>query len=486
MAPTKSILVIDDEESICLAFRRFFERRGWAVHVTASGQKGAAMYRELLPDVVFLDVRLPDADGLEVLQRLRAMDPAARVVVITAYGSLQVVMQAVQGKAFDYLVKPLDLDKALELAGRAVASRSTVPAGRGGESPAGDAEAPEPPEGETAIIGASPVMQEVYKRIALVAQSDAAVLILGPTGTGKDLVAKAIHQHSARKGKPFVAINCGALPENLVESELFGHVRGAFTGADVDRAGRFEIADGGTILLDEVGELPPAAQVKLLRFLDTCTLERVGSTKSIHLDVRILAATNRQLAADVQSGRFRADLYYRLAVMQIELPPLAQRGEDIGPLARHFLAGAAGPQSPAPSLSAEAAEALERYAWPGNVRELKNAMEHAFAVAGSRPILPPDLPEIVLHGAARAGRVAGANGAAGGLEEMVRDYLASLPPGGSDLHARVIEPAERAVIRHALERCRGNQSEAAAMLGLHRNTLRHKLRELGLDAAGAH
>jgi two-component system NtrC family response regulator len=320
-------------------------------------------------------------------------------------------------------------------------------------------------------------MQEVYKRIALLAASDAAVLILGPTGTGKELVARAIHAHGGRKGKPFVAINCGALPENLVESELFGHIRGAFTGADSDRAGRFEAADGGTVLLDEVGELPAAAQVKLLRVLDTQCVERVGSAKSIQLDVRVLAATNRNLAADVRAGRFRADLYYRLAVMQIELPPLAQRAGDVLLLARHFLAMAA--TGAVPPLSAEAADALERYAWPGNVRELRNAMEHAAAVAGTRPILPADLPEPV-----RTGQAPQADPSR--LEHMLREYLATAGQGEGGLYEQVIVPSERAIIRYALERCHGNQSEAAAMLGLHRNTLRNKLAELKMNAGDRH
>jgi two-component system nitrogen regulation response regulator GlnG len=473
----RSILVIDDEESICLAFRRFFERRGWAVHVTASGLKGIDLYRQARPTVVFLDVRLPDSNGLDVLAKLRAEDPHAHVIIITAHGSLAVVMQAVQGKAFDYLVKPLDLDQAEQLALRAAEAPPAEVASVG--------HAPAAPDGAVTIVGASPVMQEVYKRIALVAQSDAAVLILGPTGTGKELVARAIHRHGGRKDKPFVAIHCGALPEHLIESELFGHVRGAFTGADSDQPGRFEVAQGGTILLDEAGELPPAAQVKLLRVLDTHTVERVGSTRPIPLDVRILAATNRPLAADVRSGRFRSDLYYRLAVMQIELPPLADRGDDVLPLAKHFLAEAAGAGRPVPPISPEAAETLQRYAWPGNVRELKNAMEHAFAIARQRAILPADLPEAV------RGLPDGLAGAPPGdgpdrLAQMVREYLASLPPGEADLYRRVIEPAEKAVIRHALHRCRGNQSEAAALLGLHRNTLRNKLRELGLDAGEAH
>jgi two-component system, NtrC family, response regulator AtoC len=250
------------------------------------------------------------------------------VIVITAYGSLETVTRAVRGKAFDTLVKPLDLDRAADLAHQVLASReaaSVLAETARLEKNAAPASGKAAARGAT-MIGSSPAMQEVYKRIGKVAQSDSAVLVLGQTGTGKELVARAIHEHSARAGRPFVAVNCGALPENLVESELFGYARGAFTGADSDKVGRFEAAHGGTLFLDEMGELPHAAQVKLLRFLDTRTVERLGSVKPIHLDVRVVAATNRDLPADVRAGRFRADLYYRLAVIQIELPPLRARG----------------------------------------------------------------------------------------------------------------------------------------------------------------
>jgi two-component system nitrogen regulation response regulator GlnG len=465
----KSILVIDDEESICLAFRRFFERRLWTVHIAASCAKGLASYEQFRSDVVFLDVRLPDGSGLDVLEKLRAADPQARVVVITAHGSLDVVVRAVRGKAFEYLVKPLDLDKASAIADRALESLK-LQAPQTALVPAPDL------DGRTTIIGISPAMQEVYKHIALIADSDAGVLILGQTGTGKDLVAKAIHEHSMRKDKPFIAVNCGALPENLVEGELFGHARGAFTGADSDQPGRFERADGGTFFLDEIGELPPAAQVKLLRVLDTQTVERLGSAKPIHLDVRIIAATNRDLAEDVKAGRFRTDLYYRLAVVQIKLPPLSQRPDDIGPLARSFLAAMTPGGALVPTLSAQAIKALQEYSWPGNVRELRNAIEHAAAVAGGGAILFEHLPESLRQG-----------GQASQSEPspFIREYVAAMSGHTDDLYRKAIEPVERAVIRHALARCGGNQSQAADMLGLHRNTLRNKLRELKLDSGEA-
>jgi DNA-binding NtrC family response regulator len=471
MPEPTSILVIDDEEAICFAFRRYFEKRGLRVAVAATAREGLARLRETGADVIFLDVRLPDADGLDVLERIRAEDPRAAVIVITAYGSLETVTRALRNQAFEYLVKPLDLDRAAELVDRAVASRAA-----GEPAPAEPDRAD--PRDRTVLVGSSPAMQDVYKRIGKVAQSDAAVLICGDTGTGKELVARAIHEHSPRRARPFVAVNCGALPENLVESELFGYVRGAFSGADADKPGRFEAADGGTLFLDEVAELPLAAQVKLLRFLDSQTVERLGSIRSIRLDVRVLAATNRDPRAAVESGALRADLFFRLAVVQIELPRLTQRVADIVPLAEHFLAAQAGRTGQPIRLSDEAAEVLKRYAWPGNVRELRNAAEHAAIVSGGGVILPAHLPETV--------RAGGAAWGAGPTERAAETYLDAVAAGGEGLHAAAVGPVERAVILRALRAAGGNQSAAAKALGLHRNTLRRKLRELGLGNEAAH
>jgi DNA-binding NtrC family response regulator len=485
MPDASHILVIDDEESIRFAFTRYFQSRGHHVSSAATAREGLAAYKRNRADVVFLDVRLPDASGLDVLEKLRAGDPDAVVVVMTAYGTLETVTRAIRGKAFDYLVKPLDLDRAADLVAQAAASRqaSTERARHGAAAGARAGPSPAPAEAnrakgetpkETVLVGSSPAMQEVYKRIGLVAQSDAAVLIRGDTGTGKELVARAIHEHSGRAGQPFVPVNCGALPDNLVESELFGYVRGAFTGADGDKPGRFELADGGTLFLDEVGELPLAAQVKLLRFLDEQIVERLGSVRAVKLDVRILAATNRDLARAIQAQRFRDDLFYRLAVIQVELPPLAERVEDILPLARHFLSQRFG--ASAPPISEPAADALKRYRWPGNVRELRNAIDHAAVVSGGGPLLPTHLPELVRLG--QSPRQVGDDESADCLTEYVR---ALLDGGTGDLHRRAVEPLERELIRRALEQTNGNQTAAAGLLGLHRNTLRNKLRELGME-----
>ncbi len=463
-----SILVIDDEEAICFAFKRYFEPRGCRVRAASTGAAGLAQYAQEPAEVVFLDVRLPDGDGIDILARLCDRDPHARVVVITAHGSLETVTRAIRGKAFDYLVKPIDLDRAAELVAQALASRKAASGDEARKPAAG-------PTDEATLVGQSPAIQEVFKHIIRVAESDSAVLILGATGTGKELVARAIHRHSRRQAGPFVAVNCGAIPENLVESELFGYARGAFTGATSEKPGRFEAADGGTLFFDEVGELPPAAQVKLLRFLDTQTVERLGSVDPIHLDVRILAATNLDLAGAMAAGRFRQDLYYRLAVVQIALPPLAARTEDIIPLAHHFLNQRTPAGQTPPVLSREAAAALEAYPWPGNVRELRNAVEHAVAASGGGPILPAHLPESVRLGAARP-----QPGAAADLDATIGKFLDSAV--GSATYHEILERTERALIRRALAEAGGNQSVAAERLGLHRNTLRNKLRDLGIDA----
>ena len=465
MTQRARILVIDDEESICFAFRRYFESRGTAVAVANTVRDGRQRYFELRPDVVFLDVRLADGSGLDLLESLRRDDPGACVVMITAHGSLETVTRAIRNKAFDYLVKPLDLDRAGEVFAEALASRAAAGAA--------DRQAPatRPDPGGTAIIGRSAAIQEVFKRIGRVSQADASVLIHGPTGTGKELVARVIHEHSPREGKEFITVNCAALPENLVESELFGYARGAFTGADTDKPGRFEMADAGTLFLDEIGELPMAAQVKLLRFLDSQTIERLGSVSPICVDVRILAATNRNLPHEIQAGRFRADLYYRLAVIQIEVPPLRDRREDIAMLAEHFMATLA----PGRGISDEAIAALTKCDWPGNVRELRNALEHAAIVSGTGHILPSHLPKAVLTGAGRP------DGTDADASALIQTYLDLLRPGADGLYRSALVPIERAMIVRALSQTGGKQSAAAKLLGIHRNTLRTKLRELRLD-----
>lgn len=462
MSERCDLLIIDDEESICFAFRRYFEARGRTVAVASNGDEGLRRFDAFRPRLVFLDVRLPDCNGIELMGTLRQRDPAALVVIITAYGSLSTATAAARHAAFDFMAKPLDLDRAAELVDQALVARRERPK---------PAVAVLEADGGPLMIGHSQAMQTLYKQVGRAAVAESAVLILGETGTGKELAARAIHAHGDRHERPFVAVNCGALPEHLVESELFGYAQGAFTGATGDKPGRFEMADGGVLFLDEIGELPPAAQVKLLRFLDLRTVERLGSVTPIHLDVRILAATNRDLPQCVEAGTFRADLYYRLAVIQVRLPPLRDRRSDIVLLAEHFLhQGGAGPQ-----LSEAAAAAITAYDWPGNVRELRNAMEHARVVSGGAVVLPMHLPDAVGGGSPGPSVSRGDR-----WETAAARYLDVVSGPEGERYRTAVEGLERVLIGRELAAADGNQSLAASRLGLHRNTLREKIRVLGL------
>ncbi len=473
-----SILVIDDEEAICYAFRRYFERRNYRVLTAGNGSDGLRQAGEENVHIVFLDVRLPDRDGLQILKELADDYPELPVVVITAYGSVSTATEALRNKAFDYISKPLDLEEAEQIVLQVTGSHSEAPIVNEttGLEPAAESDSGEQ------LLGVSEPMQAVFKRIGRAATTDAAALVTGATGTGKELVARAIHEHSARSAGPFAAVNCGALPEPLVESELFGYARGAFTGAVADKTGKLETAHGGTLFLDELAELPISVQVKLLRFLDTQVVERLGSVNSIPLDVRIIAATNRNLSRAVQENSFRADLYYRLAVIQINVPPLNQRHDDILPLAQAFANEFSG-QEKTPAISEQARALLLNYSWPGNVRELRNVIRHAVVMAGSGNILPLHLPETVREQASTTD--AGSDKKSDDTAAL-DDYVENLLRADSDeqdghLYTHAIRPLEQRLIRRTLEETGGNRSAAAAKLGLHRNTLRQKMRDLGLE-----
>lgn len=463
-----SILIIDDEAPICFAFERFFGNRGYRVKTAGTGSEGVALARNSSADIIFVDVRLPDADGLDLLGELREMLPQTCIIVITAYGSLDSVTRAIREQAFECLAKPIDLDHAFNLVQQFLHARQTTHASETDKTTTITSSGQVMPR----VIGNSAAMQKVFKAVARTAVTDASVLITGETGTGKDIIARSIHQISARSSKPFAAVNCGALPEPLVESELFGHRKGTFTGAEQDKNGRFETADSGTLFLDEIGELPLSSQVKLLRFLDSHTIERLGDVTPRHLDVRILAATNQPLAAALEQGQFRRDLYYRLAVIEIYIPPLRERQGDILPLARYFTSLQNSSEQPA-LITPQAEHALKSYAWPGNVRELRNAMEHALIMAAGNPILPVHLPGHIISDNNTIDH--DSEPARNALDRILDECVNHADTKDANLYEQVITPLEERLIHRVLEECGGNQSKAAAKLGIHRNTLRRKL-----------
>ena len=462
----KHILIVDDEEAVCWALERALAAEGHSVAAAAAAEQAFALAAKKRPDAIILDVRLPGMDGLTALGRLRELSDDAPVIVITAFGNLSTAVRAVENGAFDYLTKPFDLGQALEAVGRALQRR-----------PAPDPAAPADVDaaGPEEFVGRSPVMQAAFKRIALVAPRDASVLITGESGTGKELVARAIHRHSGRRDHPFLPVHVAALNPNLVESELFGHTRGAFTGAAQARPGQLALADGGTLFLDELADIPPAVQVKLLRVLEHNEVLPVGASQPQPLNIRILAATHQDLARCVAEGRFRHDLFFRLNVFQVHLPPLRERPEDVGPLAEHFLRRF---EPRALPLSPATLRFLQSLPWFGNVRELRNALEHAAIVARGGPLLPEHFPALALDPAPAT--------PAAQLDAAVRRWLADRvrekgaePP--ADLYAELLRRVEPALLEEVMRRVQGNRWVGAQWLGLNRATVRKKLGLYGLS-----
>ena len=461
----KHILIVDDEEAVCWALQRALAADGHSVATAASAEQAFALAAKRKPDAIILDVRLPGMDGLTALGRLRELSVDAPVIVITAFGNLSTAVRAVENGAFDYLTKPFDLGQALEAVKRALQRRPAP-------EPASPADADE--AGPEEFVGRSPVMQAAFKRIALVAPRDASVLITGESGTGKELVARAIHRHSARRDRPFLPVHIAALNPNLVESELFGHVRGAFTGAAQARPGQLLLADGGTIFLDELADIPLPVQVKLLRVLEHNEVLPVGATTPQPLNLRILAATHQDLARCVAEGRFRHDLFFRLNVFQVHLPPLRERPEDVEPLAEHFLRRFEPRALPLPPATLRFLQSLP---WFGNVRELRNALEHAAIVARGGPLLPEHFPSFALDPSPAT--------PAAQLDSAVRRWLADRvrekgtePP--ADLYAELLRLVEPALLEEVMRRLQGNRWAAAQWLGLNRATVRKKLGLYGL------
>jgi DNA-binding NtrC family response regulator len=461
-----TLLVIDDEPAVGYSFRRVFGAAGTEVLTAETAAAGLEQLRAARPDVVVLDLQLPDANGLDVFREIQAADPKRPVVFITAHGTTDTAIEAMKRGAFDYLVKPVDFERVRQVLGRAfeAARLMQVPAVLPEEA------------GPDRIVGRSPVMQEMCKLIGRVAPQDVNVLILGESGTGKELVARALYQHSKRAGRPFLAINCAAIPEGLLESELFGHEAGAFTGAAKRHVGKFEQAQNGTLLLDEVGEMSPPVQAKMLRVLQEQRFERLGGSETVRTDVRVLAATNADLERLAAAGKFRKDLFYRLNGVVIRVPPLRDRVADVPELAHHFLFEANRLFGlDFRGFSPEAVEALQRYAWPGNVRELRAAVQQAMLNCPGRLLTPEFLPAAVRGAAPTV--PAGTTPQAADLDALIEGLIAR---GEAGLYQAVLQWVERRLLARVLRETHGSQVQASELLGLHRATLRHKLRELGI------
>jgi two-component system nitrogen regulation response regulator GlnG len=464
------LLVIDDEQSVRYSFRRVLEGDGVQVLTAATAAEGLAQVQAQRPDVVVLDLQLPDRSGLEVFQDIQALDPRRPVIFITAHGTTETALEAMKRGAFDYLVKPVDLERLTQLLGRAfdAARLMHVPAVLPAED-SGDR-----------IVGRSAVMQEMCKSIGRIAPQDVNVLILGESGTGKELVARALYQHSRRADRPFLAINCAAIPEALLESELFGHEKGAFTGADRKRIGKFEQCNGGTLFLDEIGDMPASLQAKLLRVLQEQRFERLGSNETIQTQVRVLAATNQDLPRLAEEGRFRKDLYYRLNVVTLKVPPLRERIDDVAELAHYFLFRfdrELGLDFRA--FAPDALGLLEGYSWPGNVRELQSVIQHALLQGSGHLVLPEFLPEVVHHPGPppAAVRSPGADAQGFDLAGLIERLIQT---GERNLHDQVTAAVEKVLFTRVLHHTHGHQVQASELLGLNRQTLRNKLRALGL------
>ncbi len=466
----KHILIVDDEEAVCWSLQRALGREGHSVSVAASAEQAFTLLAQQKPDVLVLDVRLPGLDGLTALSHFRQLVPDLPVIVMTAFGDLPTAVRAVEGGAFDYLTKPFDLQQAIECVHHALLRRP--PTETVSEAIANAAEPEE-------IVGRSPAMQNVFKRIALVAPRDSCVVISGESGTGKELVARAIHRYSARRNRPFLPVHIAALNPNLVESELFGHTRGAFTGAAQARPGLLALADGGTIFLDELADIPLPVQVKLLRVLEQNEVLPVGGNQPQPLNIRILAATHQDLTRSVAEGRFRHDLFFRLNVFQIALPLLRERPEDIEPLAEHFLRRF---EPRALPLSPRTVRFLQALPWFGNVRELRNALEHAAIVARGSPLLPEHFPALSVDFSH--------NSPSEQLAKTVRNWLAEQvrangPTPPSDLYADLIRCVEPALLDDVMKRVQCNRWVASQWLGLNRATVRKKLAQYNLYQAPA-
>ncbi len=467
MKTPAKILLIEDDSGIGAALQLVLRDDGFEVTLAIRGDVGLDLAREREFDLVITDFKLPGLNGLELIRQLHTSKPRLPIILMTAHGTTETAIEATKLGAYDYLLKPFEMEEMLDLVAKAVESSRLMsePIEMGATQTLRDA-----------LVGNSRAMQGIYKEIGRVAARPVSVLIRGETGTGKELIARAIYQHSDRAAAPFVAVNCSAIPETLLESELFGHERGAFTGADIRRIGRFEQAQGGTIFLDEIGDMTPGTQVKLLRVLQERSVQRLGGKETIPIDVRVIAATHRDLETAIREKQFREDLFYRLSVVVISLPALRQRTEDIPSLVKYFLQRYGvelGVESPA--IQAEAIQFLEQQPWPGNVRELENVVRQALLVARKYTISLEHVRQVMV----KMSRPAPAS------EPSIANWAAELILKASHgeierVHGRAIETVERELFSHAIQLAHGNQAKAARWLGVSRITMREKLHHFGL------
>ena len=490
---TPTILIIDDDEEIRYSLGRVLGSRQYRITEAGSGEEGIALAKKGAPDLVFLDIRMGGMSGIETLQHLRSAHPQLLVVLMTAFGTAQTAIEAMKFGAFDDVMKPFDADKVLAIAANALKTKADI------QTAAGYKPKVKSEDYKEGIVGSSPAMQEVFKVIGQVTASDVTVLISGESGTGKELVARCIYQHSHRSGKPFMAVNCAAIPENLIESELFGHERGSFTGATGQRIGKFELCDGGTLFLDEIGDMSLATQTKILRVLQEGEIQRVGGTETITADVRMIAATNRDLEVMVKAKTFREDLFYRLNVVRLRLPSLRERLTDIPEIVDYMLQMLEKTKKTrVRKVSPEAMAVLVRYRWPGNVRELENAIYRSAVIAQGDAILLKDLPQELRDSVAAGSAAPEASAPAASLEAAVVVPAVSQISGQSaasvsspaslegsldfiyqqlsaDKSETILERLEREMIQRAMKEFAGNQVRASERLGITRATLRKRL-----------
>ncbi len=471
----QDVLVIDDTESIRDLLAEFLKDHGFEVSGAADGRAGLDLLKQRRFELFFVDLVMPGMGGIDLLREARELGINTPAIVITGFGTIQTAVEAMRLGAYDYITKPFILEELLMTVNRALDYYKLQRENASLKRQLKDK------YDFRKLVGTSLPMQKLYRIIEKVADTDSTVLISGESGTGKELVAKTIHFNSPRANGPFVPVNCAAIPRDLIESELFGHEKGAFTGAIGTRIGRFELANGGTIFLDEIGELPAALQVKLLRVIQEREFERVGGTRTIRLDVRILAATNRDLEKATRDGAFREDLFYRLNVIPVNVPPLRERADDIPVLLDHFMAEFCRKKKKAPlAISPDAAKLLRAYPWPGNVRELENAVERMIILADRGTIAADDLPDHVAKGA----HVPASPGSPDGGGRIPLAAALDWTPAGIDLNG-TLDALERSLILEALDRSGGVKNKAAALLGLNRTTLIEKIKKKGLSASTA-